>query len=112
MEQQSKSFTKTKTSKSESSPFNRVVLIKSLLMLKNGNTIEVQGVGAVIHDIFVVTCAHNIFYKWNKYSPRKEGMRGKNLRSRQRVAAYHPNSVDYFQTVLGNFRQKLRLCAH
>ena len=41
-------------------------------MLRNGDIIEVQGVGAVIHDIFVVTCAHNIFYKWNKYSPRKE----------------------------------------
>ena len=53
-------------------PFDKVVVIKSLLILNSGVTIEVKGVGTVIYNRFVVTCAHNLFYKWNKYAPRKE----------------------------------------
>ena len=50
-------------------PFDKVVVIKSLLMFRNGDTIEVKGVGTVILNRYVVTCAHNLFYKWNRYAP-------------------------------------------
>ena len=48
-------------------PFDKVVVIKSLLILNSGVTIEVKGVGTVIHNRFVVTCAHILYYKWAKY---------------------------------------------
>ena len=47
------------------------MVIESLLVLNSCN-ITVKGVGTVIHSSYVVTCAHNLFYKWNKYAPRKE----------------------------------------
>ena len=54
-------------------PFDCVVVIKSLLILNSGVNIEVKGVGTVILNRYVVTCAHNLYYKWNKYD-RKEAL--------------------------------------
>ena len=58
-------------------PFDCVVVIKSLLILNSGVTIEVKGVGTVICNSYVVTCAHNLYYKWNRYAPRKEACEAK-----------------------------------
>ena len=67
----------TENKKIVTHPFDKVVVIKSLLMFRNGDTIEVKGVGTVIGDSHVVTCAHILYYKWAKYCRRKEACEAK-----------------------------------
>jgi hypothetical protein len=49
-----------------------IVEIRSIIIFRRRSTREFKSMGVLISTDLVLTCAHNIFTKYNKYSKRKE----------------------------------------
>ena len=46
--------------------------VRALLKFRSIKPIEVKGIGVIVGSNLILTCAHNLLYKWNKYDERKE----------------------------------------